>query len=766
MSFRVSLFLALGPFLLTGRALLTAGVYAPLDIAYQGQPFASYRAEMGMGPTRSPILTDVVFQEIPWRKAAREAFKNGRLPLWNRFQLAGEPLLAVQQPAVLHPATWIGFLLPLAQAWTFEMALRLLLALVSAYLLLRELRCGELASSVGAVAWAFCDFLVFFLGYPLTPAAAPLPLLFLGLKRLVTDADTGAVGLTVAALLLIVTSGHPETLLHSVAAGGVFFLFELGFAGRRRLLRPLALSVLVGVLSLGLSAVLLLPLAEALPQTFEHALRTTWYAHIDKSLGLRQSLSRAVQNFVPYAFGVSGRGRSLPGFEVASYAGSLVFPLALVGLFSPRREKWALLLTGFLGASLGAQLPVVTDAVSRLPLFDIGLNERLVFLGAFGLAILAGLGTQQLLEGRGRALFLSGALLSAAGLALLCGRVRGRLQSLEMPSDYLRGRILLQLLPLVLAAALVAVCARPALRRGIAAAGLLALLVIQRGLEAGDLYPTFPSHAFYPRLALLDAIPRREPYRMTAVGFTFIPNVSALYELEDVRGYEAMTFFPLLETAPLWCVPQPIWFNRVDDPTRPFLSFLNVRWVVAPPGHPPPLGWRLVSEDRGGRLFENPAVLPRAFVPRRLRYEKDAGRQLEAMKTISDFGAEGVVEGEPPSSGAVTENGRANVRIASYLPQSLELEIEAEEQTLVATSVTRWRGWKLSVDGRETPTAIYNRAFLAFRVPSGRHHAVLRYFPESFARGSLVSAASLSITLLLLVASSRRKRREIRASTP
>ncbi len=52
----VALLLAFGPFLLTGKALLTAGVYAPLDIAYQGQPLASHRDEQGIGPTRSPIL--------------------------------------------------------------------------------------------------------------------------------------------------------------------------------------------------------------------------------------------------------------------------------------------------------------------------------------------------------------------------------------------------------------------------------------------------------------------------------------------------------------------------------------------------------------------------------------------------------------------------------------------------------------------------------------------------------------------------------------
>ena len=92
------------------------------------------------------------------------------------------------------------------------------------------------------------------------------------------------------------------------------------------------------------------------------------------------------------------------------------------------------------------------------------------------------------------------------------------------------------------------------------------------------------------------------------MGLNFIPNIAALYELEDVRGYEAMTFKPLWKTFGLWCVPQPVWFNRVDDPTRPFLSFLNVRWVFAPPDYAPPDGWPVRYRGAEGLLLENPGV--------------------------------------------------------------------------------------------------------------------------------------------------------------
>ncbi len=750
----VALFLALGPFLLTGKAMLTAGVYAPLDIAYQAHPLAARREEMGIGKTRSPILGDVVFQEVPWRKAVREAMKNGRLPLWNRFQLAGEPLLAVQQPAVFHPATWIGFLLPLAQAWTYEMAFRHFLALLAMYLLLRDLGCAELPSLLGAAGWCFSDYLVFFAGYPLSAAAAPFPLLLLGLRRLVSEPGRRSVAVTVAALLLIVTSGHPETLLHAVAAAGVFFLFEVGFAGRGRRARPLLLSFLAGAVTLGLSAVLLLPLIEALPHTAEHFVRSTWYAHVEKSVSVAESLRRSIQNMVPYAFGVSGHGRSAIGFgEPAAYVGAMLLPFALVGFLSRRREKWPILVITFVGLAMWARLPVVTDAVASLPLFDIGLNERMVFLAAFGVSALAALGAERLIAEKDFRP-LPATLLAFLAVLALYAEVRPTLLRLEMPEDFLRGRMLVQLVPLALLGGALAI-ALPRRRATPVLSFALLLLLVQRGFEAGRLYPTFPNRAFYPPLAVLDPIPRDAPYRFTALGFTFIPDIAALYELEDVRGYEAMTFQALTETFPLWCVPQPVWFNRVDDPTRPFLSFLNVRWVLSPVDSGVPSGWKVLSEGDGVRLLENPAALERAFVPRLLRREEGDDSERQALSSITDFAERGVVAG--PSSGGWIPNGRASLRIESYRPQRLELAIDARSKTVVGTSIPRWPGWRLEVDGRTAPLFRYNHAFLGFEVPPGRRRIVLRYLPAGFLAGATISLATAATCLVALAAMRRRR---------
>jgi hypothetical protein len=641
------------------------------------------------------------------------------------------------------------------------MAFRLLLALLCGYLFFRELGCREPESLLGAVGWAFCDHFVFYLGYSMSAAIAPFPLLLLGLRRLVRKPGRSAVGVTVVSLVLIILAGHPESVLHCVVGGGIYFLFEMAGAAAPQWPRALIVAVAAGVLSLGLTAVVLLPFAEIVPFTWAHAIRSSSYAAATKSTDLMESLRLSVRNLLPYVYGVSGHGEIAHGYGLpAGYAGSVLFPLAVAGLASRRREKWFFLLLLFLGLSLWARLAGVADLVGKLPLLRISVNEYFVFLASFGTAGLAALGSEQLRDPRGRRMLPVLALGCVGVLVVGFYRFHSRLIGLQMSPSYLRYRLLLQVLPLVVAAAWVLLKWSRSDAR-LALAGLVMIAVAQRGLEAGEVYPTIPSRAFYPKLDLLDKIPRAAPYRIAGIGYTLIPDSSALYELEDVRGYEALVLTRFLETYRLWCVEQPAWFNRVDDPTRPFLSFLNVRYVVTGPRYPPPPGWSVLAENNAGKVLENPTVAARVFVPTYVGYIRDPTRQIQLLERIGDFRTHGIVERgaeEPADSGAWIANGRATVRITQYTAQDIRLEIEARAPAVIASSIPAWPGWRVSLDGRDTPTAPYNRAFLSFRVPAGQHEARIRYWPAGIADGLRVSGLTLILSLMLLFRKPRSSR--------
>jgi uncharacterized membrane protein YfhO len=87
------------------------------------------------------------------------------------------------------------------------------------------------------------------------------------------------------------------------------------------------------------------------------------------------------------------------------------------------------------------------------------------------------------------------------------------------------------------------------------------------------------------------------------------------------------------------------------------------------------------------------------------------------------------------------------------------IDIAAEQDTVVGTSIPEWRGWQARLDGEPLDILSYNHAFLGFRVPPGTHRLTLRYFPAGLAAGAAVSLA----TLVVLAAAGWRTRISSRA---
>lgn len=718
---RSALLLIALPLVFTGPALSTNRTYAPLDLLYAHEPFKSF-AQPGL---HNSVLTDISHQIVPWNIAVRESFTAGEWPLWNRLMLAGDVLAAAGQPAPYAPVTLLGLLLPLAHALTFAAALSFFIAGLAMYLYLRSIQLGEAAAVFGAAAWMYATPVVFYLEWPLGASLALLPLVLCGAEWLLRDAVPGAIGLTIG-LTLLIFAGHPESVLHVVGAAAVYALIRM-IARRAWSVRTIAAGLLAGMASLAITAIYLLPVQDALPQTVQYTFRREVFARMDRSLPWSEAGALAVRTFVPFAYGrlvhdVADDKPERYWLSDNGYAGSVVLALAVFALMrSKRRIRWLFLAMALFGVLAGSDAPFVSDLLAMLPLFKIALNERLIVLCAFGLVALAALGIESL-DAKLRIIAIATLTALAIFVAMLWPSMRAGNLSVELIAT----NAAFLLLPLAI---LPFVRKRPAL--------ILGLLLAQRWLEMGDFWPVVDPKLATPTLHF--TFPKDEPFRVVGLGDVLPPNGSAYYGLEDVRGYQAMNLTFFHETYGLWSVAPPVGANRVYDLSAAFLSLMNVRYAFTPPDATLPPGWRFVARERGYAIAENGAVLPRAFIPRMVHCGRDA---LPAMVGERDFGEQAWLQGDCERT--PMPNGGGTVRTTRITPARLRLDIDAAAASWVVVTESAWRGWRaVDSNGRRLRLRRANHAFLAFQAPAGKTRVELIYRPRSFVTGAIVSGISL-----------------------
>ena len=703
MSRAAALCLLLLPTLFTGRALFTGQVYAPIDLPFQYEPLASHATQYGIGQPHQIALSDLAIQIVPWQYALRYALRAGEWPLWNPFILCGDVLAAAAQPAPYDPFTLLSLLLPLPDALTFGATLTFFLAVLFTFSFARALGCSELASLIAAAGYAFCSMMAFFVGWPLARAWAFLPFVLYAVGVLVRERR---MLLLIVSLVLLIFAGHPETVLHVVAIGTVYGVFEVL---RRREWSALWRAIVAGAAALGLGAIFLLPFQEAAPQSVHHLVREQFYAPVPyETLVTPQARAERIERtFLSFDFSKD---------PLAARVGSIILALASSALLLAwrRAEVWFLFALALAGISVACAIPPLPHLLHRLPLFDIAINERFAFLGAFALSVLAAMAVD---AWRRRGALMLVATGAALGVAMLLHDLA------EKPAAELLPLALLALTP----------------RRFIGYAAL-ALVLLQRAVEDGSIYPAVPKDAFYPRVPAIEQMRADGLFRVTGIGVALIPNTSTMYGLEDVRGYNALTFARLADTWKFWARPQGTWFASVDDPHEPFLSMMNVRYIVD-----------------GKQLLENAHPLPRAFVPRHVRYEREGTAVVEAMSTATDFAARAWIETsayEPHDA----PNGPGTVSIRRE-GLAYELEATMEQAGWVVISESAWSGWRAYVDGRRVAPHFANHAFLGVHVPAGKHRVRLIYLPESFTRGRAISAVTLLLCLGGLAAARNARRR-------
>jgi hypothetical protein len=756
-SIGVSIILILLPLCFTGRALLTGRVYAPIDLPLMVEPLKDYAAEYGIERVHNGTLSDLYVQIIPWAAAVRHALRNGEWPLWNPYMLCGDILAAAAQPAVYDPFNALGLLIALPASVTFATTMTFFLCGLFAFSFARAIGSCTVGSLICAAGWMFSGNLAFFAGWPLARAWAYLPLVLFAVRLLVWEVNVRATIILTIAFVLLILAGHPESILHVVAIGAAYSLFEI-FQRRERGRRAIVAAMLAGGTALLLCAIYLLPFLASAPETREHFIRTQ-VARDDFPTNKAIIGRRLANTFVPFWGGQPWRQNTTADYDPqTARVGSVLVAMTVLALVLARRRRETWFFAGLLLVSLciAAEAPPFAHLLHEIPLFDMALNERFMFAASFAFCVLAAIGASSLTENHGQAPAICMALVAAA-LALLAMFLWPIQQERGVERSLMGLLTIVELLPLALLLVLFA----STLRRRAIVVIAFALVLSQRYIEDGTIYPAIPSSAFYPTVPLLDYVRTHhgdEPARVVGWQWAMIPNMSAVFALDDPRGYEAMTFRRLFETYPLWSKPESASFNRVEDLSLPFLSMMNTRFAITSKDAKPPEGWRIVAEDRTCRVMENSRALPRAFIPQWIRYEQNDIEVLHGMAFETDFGNMGWIRA-PEYEPHLIANGPGALRTRRN-GRRFDIAATMMRDGWVVVSETAWNGWRAYVDGRRVRLHYANHAFLGVFVPAGSHTVRLEYWPEAFTRGRNITLVTLLALIALAVATRIRRPRQ------
>ncbi|HEV8582608.1 MAG TPA: hypothetical protein VGX68_26370 [Thermoanaerobaculia bacterium] len=781
--------------ILFGPALFLGKVLAPVDILPGLRP----PEERGKSPEGNVLQLDLATQTIPWQAQVRRAVRTGHWPLWNDLAGAGMPLLADPQSQVLQPLVLLTLPLPLPQAIGVTAALRVLIALVFLFLLLRRQGLSEEAALFGSLAFGLGGFLLLWLSWPIGNSPALLPLVLYALTM--TD-ERGAprdfllLALAAASLL---AGGHPETILYVAAVGALFAasrLLRRPSGGRSRLLVRWAVA---GGIAFGLAAPAVLPVVRFLPQSHRGRLIELrnerleegspfagWRSPEERQKTLSGIGKRLVPVFAPNAFGNSRWGAYWgevnSNEDATGFVGGAALLAALLSLFPTARrfpQERLFLVLGAVSLAVSVRIPGVPWLLSELPVLNqsASIHRRLLLVVAFSLAYSAACSVERWRRGEGPG---RGGIAAAA--TVLLGLITWGYLSSPDVKQLLPPRWFWMALQLATVAGTALLFFRSPSSPGEVGRGgegfgglarreakslwmLTALVAIELLILHRQANPSLPRKEFYPTTPAVAFLQQHaDGFRIAGLGDRLLPNAAAVYGLADIRISNPFKPSAYVQAVAPISVSARSTEHRLVKTEHPLLQFLGVRYVIAPPKLRPVSGWHAVFREPEGRIFERTKVLPRLFLP--ASTEVPGGRPWTHWLAANlDFAARTLVLPSLDHSAAwtATRPAQSTLEILSIEPARLAARARLAEGRLLASSIYQDGGWTLLLDGRPSPTVLANGSFLAAWLPAGDHRLNFLYRAPALMPGLALMALAITGLVLSTLAPPGSKRREVEA---
>lgn len=693
---------------------------------------------------RQTTQYDIVRENIPWAKLAHDAIRGFDLPLWNRFQGLGAPLLGNGQSAVLFPANW-GYIFSGSPQMIFVAHfLKLLTASIGAFAFFRYLGLSNIPAVFGAIAFSYSGSIIGWMYWAQSNTLVLIPYGALFTMKILSAPilkNAAWLGLVVA---LAILGGHASTSVQFVVF--LLALATIGLIVQRFSLRKVCVcaSVMTGALLFGvaIAAVQVVPV-------FEFILNST---EVNRLSGRESSLGLEYFpiNFVPdlignYPFVNAWFAPSKEFNEMGmGYVGlsTVIFALASFSIKGYRELKIIFSVLALLFLLMTYDIPGVADALAEIPILSSTTLHRIQAFYGFCVVSLGAVGVNLLLTKkitRERLLLLT----MLVFCVLLIVSISYAFLFFYEKSNYKDAYKMYFLVVLV-----------GLLLNGVGIAGIfrwrktIVGLLLLFGVCACETYLHFStyldqsdSEKFFPETKGTKFLTQNigEARIFVVSRDVMPPNLGSYYKLPHIRIYD-----PLI----------PRYGNVVgrkqkkgDMQLLALLRKLGVKYYVVEEGfsdmsdffgwpkNNAPVGFHMAFEGDGYKIIEDKRRWPRAFTLKQRELERSAEGHIVVPSNASIIPAE----------------------VVSLKGNRVDVQFKCEEECLVVLSDVTFPGWQIRLNGqmvKDQKVWLDKSREVAVRGAlgnSGHSYFTAQYRPMSVAVGVLISCASIVLFLSLVV---------------
>ena len=717
-----------------------------------------------IGVAHKPVADDVFRHLYPLRILSVDILKQMQLPLWNPYNGAGTPLLAIMHPGYLNPFGAVFFFLPPTIAWAFFMALQPLMLGVCTYLYMRKMKRSHAASLFSASVLLFSGFVIARILYAeFIYHLSALSILLLLIEDVFMN-EKGTSWMLVSPLIFFLfLSGQPHMILYVLLFGAFygayrFFQVKPEYKMRKRII----VFCLLGILGIAMAAIQLLPSFELFANsTITRA--SSQFIFQRFLLPLTHLITIAIPNYFGNQATYNWWGA---GDYIETVASVGLIPLFFAYIAGMQRKlrndpRWF-----FFGSAIITILLTLDWFGTRwlyslpIPILSADVPSRIFSLTTFSIAILAGYGFDAWFQEK-RALRISKVPCFLAGVALIF-MVTAGLVILRLPCPVAEipncRMISLRNTLVEVAVFAVLIAALYVWRRN---RFVPLILVVVLGLYNSNKFLPFSSkNTILPDNSLIQALKENtRDARVFGIGSANLKtNFAAYFRIYDPNYYDPLhikRYAELISYANSGEYPLKLLRSDIelvhDAVNNRILDLLSVRYLIYKKSEVPTKNTsNVIWEDEHWYIEKRNTALPRAYLVYDFEVINDDYALLRRLLDPTLNPKDRVMLEQRPKA-RYSPGVAGEAMIEKYEEQRVEIRAVTDKPSLLVLTDTYYPGWKAYIDDTETPIYRANYTLRAVEVPGGTHTVRFAYKPVSVTVGAWITIGSLAVYGLIVL---------------